>query len=296
MIACQVIQGSWTQNDGGQEYTLSQDSKGNVTGTMTWPSCNGNQIWPITGSAAGGTFNFVATNQGCTNFFGGATITFSGNIGQPGCNFIYGTQTDANGVWYDLGTSNPYPTTQEPTTSDWVAKAVDVPTSETSVAPPPAAWNTTEGAPWNQTLVPNSPPSEFEGRGTFEYANGLGTDTCWFPKSKYAPFNTIDGPGFGWLVSSKNTWGADWIGWFLAPVRYYRAQGRAPCGTTFSQVIVIDAAYSPDNTPAYGSYLNQSGDLFYGVPYETNTLGGNITATTVTSVRNSQISTNTTWK
>jgi len=32
------------------------------------------------------------------------------------------------------------------------------------------------------------------------------------------------------------------------------------------------------------------------VPYEVNTLGGDITATEVTSVRNGQVAKNTTWK
>jgi hypothetical protein len=193
--------------------------------------------------------------------------------------------------------SNPYPTTQNPLSPNWVAKAVDVPTSETSVIPPPQAWNpTTGGAPWNQTLAPNSPPGEYEGRGVYEYAAGLGTDTCWFAGSKWPIYNTITAAGFAWTVSSKNRWGADWIGWKLGAVQYYRTMNRVPCGATFSQQMVIDAAYSPDNTPAYGSYVSKDGNVFYGVPYETNTLGGSITATTVTSVRNGQTSTNTTWK
>jgi hypothetical protein len=122
------------------------------------------------------------------------------------------------------------------------------------------------------------------------------SDTCWFPLSIYAKFDTISTPGFAWIVHSNNTWGADWIGWKLNTVEYYRTEGRVPCGTTFQQIMVIDAAYSPDNPPTYSSYLTQDGDLFYGVAYETNTLGGNITATTVTSIRNSQTSTNTAWQ
>jgi len=60
--------------------------------------------------------------------------------------------------------------------------------------------------------------------------------------------------------------------------------------------MVIDAAYSPDNPPSYGPYTDDKGVKFYGVPYEVNTLGGDITGTTVTSIRNGQVATNTTWK
>jgi hypothetical protein len=295
VLSCQTLQGQWTENTGGQQYNLSQDNAGNLTGSMTWPSCTGNQVWPLTGIASAGTFSFIATNPGCTNFYGGATITFSGDIGQPGCNFLYGSQTDADGTWYTLGTSNPYPITQDPLTPNWVAKAVDVPDSETSTTPPPAAWNASKGAPWNQKLAPDSPTYEYEGRGIYEYGNGAGTDTCWFPESKFPIYDTISTPGFAWTVSSKNTWGADWIGWYQGAVKYYRAQNRVPCGSRFPQLVMIDAAYSPDNTPAYSSYLTEDGDIVWGVAYETNILGGDITATSVTSIRNGQTSTNTTW-
>lgn len=66
--------------------------------------------------------------------------------------------------------------------------------------------------------------------------------------------------------------------------------------STFQQQMVIDAAYSPKNPSTYGPYTDSSGAGFYGVPYEVNTLGASITATTATSTRNGQTSTNTTWK
>ena len=101
---------------------------------------------------------------------------------------------------------------------------------------------------------------------------------------------------FAWTVSSKNTRGADFIGWKLVEVQYYRAQQRVPCGTGFPQRIVIDAGFSPNDPLNYGPYTNQYGNTFYGVPYEANTLCSDVTATTVTSVRNGQVSTNTTSK
>jgi hypothetical protein len=69
-----------------------------------------------------------------------------------------------------------------------------------------------------------------------------------------------------------------------------------PCGSSFLQQMVIDAAYSPKDPSKYGAYTDNKGNNFYGIPYEVNTLGANITCTTVTSVRNGKTSTNTTWK
>jgi hypothetical protein len=81
----------------------------------------------------------------------------------------------------------------------------------------------------------------------------------------------------------------------LAAVQYYQSLGRAPCGASFLQQMVIDAAYSPDNTSGYAEYTDNHGDVFYGVPYEVNTLGANITATAASSVRNGETSINITW-
>jgi hypothetical protein len=177
-------------------------------------------------------------------------------------------------------------------------KPVDVPSSESTVVPTGEQWDTTYGPPWTQTFAPNSPSGEFEGRSVYEYpGTGSGNDTCWFPKSKFPVFNAVTTPGFGWSVSSKNTWGVDFIGWSLAAVQYYRSQKRVPCGTIFPQALVIDAAYSPDNPSTYPGPFTDTGDnTFYGIPYENNTPKANITATIVSSVRNGKTSTNTTWQ
>jgi hypothetical protein len=281
------MQGNWTFQYDYSKWDLSQDNKGNVSGTVTEMGC---QV-PLTGTISGNAFTITATGfNSCPG--GGVTwLTFAGWVGQPGCNYAYGNWTNSYGNSGGFGQDNPYPT--EP--YGIFTKGVDVPTGETSTVPPPAAWNANQAAPWNQTVAPNSPVHEFEGRGVYEYSGGVGTDTCWFAGSKWPIYNSITRPGFAWVVSSKNTWGADWIGWKLAAAQYYQANGRAPCASSFQQQMVIDAAYSPDNTPAYGSYLDQYGNLFYGVPYEVNSLGGGITAAAATSVRNGETSTNTTW-
>lgn len=211
---------------------------------------------------------------------------------RPGAISSYGSYTNSQGGSGAWGDSNPYPNA-----GDYVTKAVDVPTSETTVVPTAAQWDTVHSAPWNQTLAPDSPSGEFEGRGVYEYPGiGAGNDTCWFPTSKFAIFDAITTPGFAWTVTSKNSWGADFVGWSLAAVRYYRGQKRVPCGSTFLQQMVVDAAFSPNNPTNYGPYTDQYGNNFYGVPYEVNTLAANITATVVTSVRNGKTSSNNGWK
>jgi hypothetical protein len=290
LLSCVTMQGTWTWEYDNSQYVLTQDGSGNLTGYMANNICPGAEF-PITGTVTPGQFTFTAT--GMYGVCGSSVhwLTFQGWLGQPGCNYVYGNWSNSIPNSGGFGDEDPYP----PLGTEVFAKPVDVPDSETSVPPPPAAWNTTQGAPWNQTLAGGLSPSEFEGRGVYEYSQVTGVDTCWFSGSKYAPFNSITGPGYGWYISSRNGWGADWIGYFRPPVLYYRSKKRVPCGSTFTQVMVIDAAYDPDNPPSYGSYLDQYGNLFYGVPYETNTLGGNITATAVQSIRNGQMSTNTSW-
>jgi len=291
VLACSTIQGTWIWAYDGTHWMLSQDNKGNISGYLMNQYCTGNQQWPITGTLNSAQFTFTATNAGCTNS-SATSLTLTGSVGEPGCNYIYGNWTNSLGHSGGFGDSNPYPTV-----SDYFTKAVDVPTSESTAVPTGAQWDTSHGAPWIQTFAPNTPPGEFEARGVYEYATGQGTDTCWFKGSSVAIFNAITTPGFGWTVSSQNTWGTDFIGWNLAAVRYYRNKKRAPCSSSFQQQLVIDAAYSPSNPSSYtGPFTDNSGNTFYGVPYETNTLGASITGTTATSVRNDQTSTNTTWK
>jgi hypothetical protein len=291
VISCAVVNGTWAWKFTNAQYLLSQDNMGNISGYAIEPGCQGNNQWPITGTIAGAFVTFTESNNGCTN--GNVThINYSATVGAPGCNFLYGSYTNSQGGSGAWGDSNPYPNA-----GDYVTKAVDVPTSETTVIPTAAQWDTAHGAPWNQTLVPNSPSGEFEGRGAYEYPPiGPGNDSCWFQGSAVPIFDAVTTPGFGWLVTSKNTWGTDFIGWNLAAVQYYRGKKRAPCSSTWQQQMVIDAAFSPNNPSNYGPYTDQYGNLFYGVPYETNTIRADITATTVTSVRNGKVSANKVWK
>ena len=129
----------------------------------------------------------------------------------------------------------------------------------------PVGWDS--GDPtiykWEQTLSPSA--TNFAGRTVTEQnPGGGGPDTCYFTGSSFAPFTAITGGT--WTVGSGNHWGYDYVGWRSSAVTYYRAQGRAPCGTTFSQTMVINCSTAP-------------------LTYATNTLGCDINSTTVTSNR-----------
>lgn len=130
-----------------------------------------------------------------------------------------------------------------------------IPTGETN------AWNAWDGANatvgrWRGTLTPAN--VNFNGRSVTERdPGGGGPDSCHFAGSVYGAFTAITGGT--WAVGAGNVWGDDFVGWFPAAVTYYRAQGRAPCGTSFPQRMEI-------NCPA--------GDQ----AYQTNTLGCAMTA------------------
>src|SRR5204862_12630 len=90
------------------------------------------------------------------------------------------------------------------------------------------AWSAGGPGMWQQTLQPAT--ADFQGRTVIEQdPGGGGPDTCHFPGSMYTPGTAITGGT--WAVGAGNSWGADFVGWFTGAVTYYRAQGRAPCGT-----------------------------------------------------------------
>jgi hypothetical protein len=150
--ACSNMAGDWEDYFCQDTYHLTQDASGNLSGYMTVGGCTPNPEWPLTGTINSGYFNFTATNNGCSQ--SSATwVTFTGNVGQPGGDFLYGSYTNSAGVSGGFGDSNPYPTV-----IDYVTKAVDVPTSESTANPPGVAWDKVRGgAPWRQTVSPNSP-------------------------------------------------------------------------------------------------------------------------------------------
>jgi hypothetical protein len=93
---------------------------------------------------------------------------------------------------------------------------------------------------------------------------GGGPDTCHFTNSAWDPFDRVNGDS--WPVISGNKWRYDFVGYHSGAVSYYRNQGRAPCGTTFQQRMVIDCSTGP-------------------IQYIVNTLSAAITSTTVSSTR-----------
>uniref|UniRef100_Q01V67 Uncharacterized protein n=1 Tax=Solibacter usitatus (strain Ellin6076) TaxID=234267 RepID=Q01V67_SOLUE len=137
---------------------------------------------------------------------------------------------------------------------------------------------------WDQTLTPAN--VNFRGRTVTEQnanngGGGSGNDTCHFAGSAFGAFDRITGGN--WTVgqiqgannAANNIWGHDFVGWLRNAVVYYRNRGRAPCGTTFLQQMVINNLNPPPATVAYGNANN-------GGP---NTLGGNINVRSVTSTR-----------
>jgi hypothetical protein len=197
MYSCLAIQGKWTYYYDNSEFTLSQDSKGNISGSYTSPLCIGYTL-PIAGTITSGSFTFTISNLNqCPGTFNTWT-KFTGYVGQPGCNYAYGNWTNELGYSGAFGQNTAYPVNQ----SNIFTRAADIPTSETSVQS--GSWNATNGgAPWHQTLAPNIPSGEFSGRVTYEYASGTDTDTCWFTSSIFPPFTAITTPGFGWDVTEK---------------------------------------------------------------------------------------------
>lgn len=129
---------------------------------------------------------------------------------------------------------------------------------------------------WQQTLTPTK--NDFYNRIVMETngnpGGGVGTDTCWFQGSMYAPIDTVSGGA--WQVGTAthpNFWGYDLVGMGLPGVQYYTANNRVPCGFSFQQEMEIYAnnQYAPYGSPNKGN---------------TNSLGFNINSNkTVTSFR-----------
>jgi hypothetical protein len=150
--------------------------------------------------------------------------------------------------------------------SDWLAELL--PKLEVTAF---KGWGKSIGHPtageWQQTIQPTT--IAYAGV-TVQETNpgGGGPDTCWFAGSMYAPVTAITGGT--WLVRAGNIWGFDYVGYGSGQVTYYRDKGRAPCGTTVPQQMQIQFA---------------TGDMTFYNYAGVNTLGANIGATTVTSIR-----------
>jgi hypothetical protein len=129
-----------------------------------------------------------------------------------------------------------------------------------------SGWDGWDGAygKWIQTL--SGAAGAFKGRKVHEESGGTGEDSCWFSGSDVPKFDSVTG-GDPWEVDENNTWGDDYIGWGADPIPYYRDHGRAPCGATNSQRMLINRPGSSD------------------IIYATNTLHAGITDTEIDSTR-----------
>jgi len=249
---CASAAGNWTDIF-TYGWQVTQDAALNIAGAVdvTDPPC---ATWTVSGTFQGaGSFFARADNPTGGDAVCAAWFRYDGTINKPGCN-------TGNGTWVNsAGLSGNW---------SW-SKACDVPTGETTAS---HLWDDGGVHRWTQTLTPAN--INFGGRTVMEQdPGGGGPDTCWFDGSMFAKFEAITGGT--WDVDTSNVWGDDFVGWFGAAVTYYRNQGRAPCGTSFPQRMVIDC--STGNT----TYI------------DSNQLGGNFDATTVTSTRAGQTVTRT---
>src|ERR1700680_4706656 len=93
---CGPIQGTWKWYYDGSEYDLSQDSSGNITGLLLTPFCPG-QTFPITGTISNGSFTFTIKNLSSCPGDTNSWTTFTGYLGQPGCNYAHGNWNNSLG-------------------------------------------------------------------------------------------------------------------------------------------------------------------------------------------------------
>ncbi|MFN7947560.1 MAG: hypothetical protein U0Z53_19580 [Blastocatellia bacterium] len=173
---------------------------------------------------------------------GVATINSSGFSTATGAGATLFHATWNVDYWYleniETGFCNSTPDTADCTASCTVECLI--PTSESTV---PVGWDDIAGSKHKfiQRLLPAT--TSFAGRRVYEQdPGGGGPDTCWFPGSERAKFEAVtNDPSQYWTVAQgTNQWGPDVIGWSPAAVTYYRAQGRAPCSTSFRQRMVIN--------------------------------------------------------
>jgi hypothetical protein len=136
------------------------------------------------------------------------------------------------------------------------------PSSETTSG---VGWDNLDPTLYKYEQTLSASGVSFVGRTVTEQdPGGGGPDTCHFTNSAWDPFDKVNGSS--WTVMSGNKWRYDFVGYHSGAVSYYRNQGRAPCGTTFQQRMVIDCSTGP-------------------LQYVVNTLSAAITSTTVSSTR-----------
>jgi len=138
-----------------------------------------------------------------------------------------------------------------------------VPTGETSGD---VGWSDLDPTQYKyeQTLTASGNVS-FVGRTVTEQdPGGGGPDNCNQSGDPWDPFDRVTGGN--WTVVTGNKWHFDSVGYKPGAVSYYRNQGRAPCGTSFQQRMVISCNNST-------------------MEYKTNAISASITATTVSVSR-----------
>ena len=205
-----------------------------------------------------------------------ATVNSFGTVtaqNQPGTTSVTASWT---AYTYQWNANNEY-CDQFNMTGDGIASFTtqcSIPTEEATMS---TGWDTIAGSKhkWVQRLLPIN--VSFAGRRIYERSNPNNPstlDTCHFPNSRFDPFTQVTNlPNEYWTVAQgTNEWGPDKIGYSPEMVLYYRGEGKAPCGTRFTQVM----------------YINCGNQLEF---YSLDQIGADIGTTTVSSTRAGQTQT-----
>jgi len=216
---CQSIAGVWHCYAGcdivDNVYNLSQDSSGNVTGSVT-TSCG---TYPVSGRMRSATADYSIDVSGTSCPSGFWTLT--GSLTTPNyCSSGSGSWT--NGI-PDSGTF------------DW-AKECDGASSETRTW---LGFDATVNGQWLAMVAGGN--GMWGGRTVAESPYQTASDTCYIMGSPNRNYNLPENNPLTstWIVDQSQQNYSDFIGWGNEDPIWYRDHGRAPCGITLYQQMTM---------------------------------------------------------
>ena len=217
---CQSIAGVWHCYAGcdivDNVYNLSQDSSGNVTGSVM-TSCG---TYPVSGHMSSATAGYSINVSGTSCPAGGWTLT-GFLIADPNyCSSGSGDWT--NGI-PDSGTFQWY-------------KECDGPSSETRTW---LGFDATVNGQWLAMVAGGN--GMWGGRTVAESPYQTASDTCWIMGSPNRNYNLPENNPMKstWIVDQSQQNYSDFIGWGNEDPIWYRDHGRAPCGITLYQQMTM---------------------------------------------------------
>jgi hypothetical protein len=267
-IEGQAFVGSWFPAITSAQYTACSSPKITSISPSTWLAGSTYAI-TLTGTnfttSANATTSCPATPLTVTTPSG--TVVAVSNVAVASETQITATVAPPTGESTETATITVGTTPNTASATAEILPACNLPTTENTSF---QGWDTAQSYPtignWEQTLS-DSNGNVFSGYQVREIDAETGVDTCWFA-NPYSVLPMTGVTGTQWSIGDGNTWGPDQVGMYPSAVSFYRKNNRAPCGFTVYQQMQIQCAD--------GSWQN------YG---PVNTLKGNLTTTTVTSVR-----------